>query len=92
VNLKALNIKRKDLIYIVLTAIVIIVVIIVGYSELNQGKTASNKNATVEVVKPVGAHLNTSTLDHLRDEKASTNFALPVDLNSGVGNTTPFKQ
>ena len=91
-NLAALNIKRKDLIYIVITAIVIIVAIIVGYGELNQGKTSTNANATVEVVKPIGAKLNTAALDHLRDEKASTNFVLPMDLNTGVGNPTPFKQ
>lgn len=91
-NLKALNIKRKDLIYIVITAIVIIVVIIVGYGELNQGKAGSNSNTTVEVVKPIGSQLNTKTLDHLRNEKDATDFSLPVDLNSGVGNPAPFKQ
>lgn len=91
-NLASLNIKRKDLIYIVITAIVIIVAAIIGYGELNQNKTAINSNATVEVVKPIGASLNKNALDHLRDEKASTNFVLPIDLKSGVGNPAPFKQ
>ena len=90
-NLKKLEIQNKDLLYIVLTVIILLIVFILGYRQLNPAGGA-NVGVTVEVVQPVGSSFNASTLDHLRDESKSKNFVVPVDLGTGVGTTTPFGQ
>lgn len=90
-NLKKLEIQKKDLIYIVITVIILLVVFVLGFKMLSPAG-GSSVGVTVEVVQPVGASFNQTTLDHLRDEKKSKNFVVPVDLGSGVGTTTPFGQ
>lgn len=90
-NLKNLEIQRKDLLYIALAVMVVGAVLILGYRQLNPNKDAKN-GVTVEVVQPVGASFNSQTLDHLRDEQKSKNFVVPIDLGSGVGTPTPFGQ
>lgn len=90
-NLKKLEIQKKDLLYIVLTVIILIAVFILGYKQLSSSGGGS-AGVTVEVVQPVGSSFNAATLDHLRDEKQSKNFVVPVDLGTGVGTTTPFGQ
>jgi hypothetical protein len=90
-NLKKLEIQKKDLLYIVLSVIILVAVFILGYNQLNSSGGAS-AGVTVEVVQPVGSSFNTTTLDHLRDEAKSKNFVVPVDLGTGVGTTTPFGQ
>jgi len=90
-NLKKLEIQKKDLFYIILTVIILAIVFILGYKQLNPGGGA-NSGVSVEVVQPIGSSFNSTTLDHLRDEKKSKNFVVPVDLGSGVGTTTPFGQ
>ncbi len=90
-NLKKLEIQKKDLLYIVLTVIILIAVFILGYKQLSSSGGGS-AGVTVEVVQPVGSSFNATTLDHLRDEKKSKNFVVPVDLGTGVGTATPFGQ
>lgn len=90
-NLAKLQIQKKDLLYIMLTVIILLAVFILGYKQLNSaggGTTGVN----VEVVQPVGASFNASTLDHIRDDKKSKDFVVPIDLGSGIGTTTPFGQ
>lgn len=90
-NLSKLEIQKKDLLYIVLSVIILVAVFILGYRQLNP-TGGSSAGVTVEVVQPVGASFNAGAVDQLRDDKKSKNFTVPVDLSSGVGTTTPFGQ
>jgi hypothetical protein len=90
-NLAKLEIQKKDLFYIVLTVIILAAVFVLGYRQLNPAGGAS-AGVSVEVVQPVGASFNAAALDHIRDDKQSKNFVVPIDLGSGVGTTTPFGQ
>lgn len=90
-NLKKLEIQKKDILYIMITAIILLVVFVLGFRMLSP-TGGSSSGVTVEVVQPVGASFNGATLDQLRDDKKSKNFVVPVDLGSGVGTTTPFGQ
>ncbi len=90
-NLAKLEIQKKDLMYIVLTVIILLAVFILGYKQLNPSG-GSAAGVSVETVHPVGASFNSSTLDHIRDDKKSKDFVVPIDLGSGVGTTTPFGQ
>lgn len=90
-NLAKLEIQKKDLLYIVLTVIILAVVFVLGYKQLNSS-SGSNAGVTVESVRPIGASFNTTALDHIRDENKSKNFVVPLDLGTGVGTTTPFGQ
>lgn len=90
-NVMKLEIKKKDLLYIIVTAVILVAVATMGYQQLAPAG-GSEGGITVEVVQPVGASFNTSALDHLRDENASKNFTVPVDLGTGVGTPTPFGQ
>lgn len=89
-NLKNIAISRKDLLYIVLTVVILAIVGILGYQQLKPG--TANSGVTVEVVQPVGSSFDRSALDHLRDDKAAKNFNVPADLSTGVGTSTPFGQ
>jgi len=91
VNLAKLEIQKKDLLYIVITVIILLIVFVVGFKQLSPSGGSSG-GVSVEVVQPVGASFNASTLDHLRDDKKAKNFVVPVDLGSGIGTTTPFGQ
>lgn len=90
-NLAKLEIQKKDLLYIILSVIILMAVFILGYKQLNPAGGV-NAGVSVEVVAPVGATLNAQALDQLRDDKKSKNFVVPIDLGSGVGTTTPFGQ
>lgn len=90
-NLAKLEIQKKDLFYIVVTVIILAIVFILGYRQLNPAGGAST-GVSVEVVQPVGSSFNTTALDHLRDDQKSKNFVVPIDLGTGVGTTTPFGQ
>lgn len=90
-NLGKLEIQKKDLLYIILTVIILVVVFILGFKQLSPSGSGQ-AGVSVEVVAPVGASFNTQALDHLRDEAKSKNFAVPVDLGTGVGTSTPFGQ
>lgn len=90
-NLAKLEIQKKDLLYIVLTVIILVAVFVLGYKQLNPAGGAS-AGVTVEVVQPVGASFNAAALEHIRDDKKSKNFVVPIDLGTGVGTTTPFGQ
>ncbi len=89
-NLKNLEIKKKDLLYIVLTVIILVIVFILGAKQLSGG--GSSSGVTVEVVQPIGATFNQAALDHMRDDKKSKDFVVPIDLGTGVGTPTPFGQ
>lgn len=89
-NLGKLEIQKKDLLYIIVTAVILAVVFMLGYKQLNPSNGQSG--VTVEVVAPVGATFNTAALDHLRDDAKSKNFVVPIDLGTGVGTPTPFGQ
>lgn len=90
-NLAKLEIQKKDLLYIVLTVVILAAVFVLGFRQLNSAGGA-NAGVTVEVVQPVGASFNTAAIDHIRDDKKSKNFVVPIDLGTGVGTTTPFGQ
>lgn len=89
-NLSKLEIQKKDLVYIIITVVILVLVAILGYNQLNS--SGGQTGVTVEVVQPVGATFNAAALDHLRDESKSKNFVVPIDLGTGVGTTTPFGQ
>lgn len=88
-SLAKMEIKGKDLAYIVITVIVLAVAGTLGYRQLTD---ANNKGVTVEVVKPVGAQFNTSALDHIRNDEVSKNFVVPLNIGTGVGTSNPFGQ
>lgn len=90
-NLAKLEIQKKDLLYIVLTVIILVIVFILGFKQLSSSGGAT-VGVSVEVVQPVGASFNAMALDALRDDKKSKNFVVPIDLGSGVGTATPFGQ
>jgi len=90
-KLMSIQIQKKDVLYIVLSVIILVAVLMLGFNQLKPSSGA-NAGVVVEVVAPVGPTLNTQVLDQLRDDKKSRNFVVPIDLGSGVGTTTPFGQ
>lgn len=90
-NLKNLEIQKKDLLYIVLTVIILVIVFVLGFKQLSSGGSGGS-GVTVEVVQPIGSSFNAAALDHMRDDQKSKDFVVPIDLGTGVGTTTPFGQ
>lgn len=80
---------KKDLLYIVLAAVIFAVAGILGYSQLSP-KQSSSKGVTVEVVEPVSAQFNQNTISILNNSNATRDFAVPPNFDSGLGNQTPI--
>jgi len=86
--------KKKDLIYLVVSAVIFVAVGIVGYSQLNAGKggtsTSGKHTATVEVITPITSDFNATAQQQLQDPTKARDFYSPIDLHSGLNNPQPF--
>lgn len=81
--------KRKDIVYIVLAAIIFSVTGIVGFNLLAP-KGGSAKTVQVEVVTPIKADFDSTALNVLTDPNTARNFTPNIDFTNGLGNTKPF--
>jgi hypothetical protein len=83
-------VKKKDLFYLLLAVVIIMVAGYVGYTQLVP-KQATAKEVTVEKVGIIPDKFDDDGIKWLSDDKNVQDFDSPVDL-SGLGNPTPFGQ
>lgn len=81
--------KTKDLVYIILAAVIFSVAGILGYKQLAP-KGSSSKQVQVEVVTPIDSNFDQGSLNVLTDPNHSRDFTPSIDLTTGLGNTKPF--
>ena len=85
-----MKLKQKDVIYVILAAVMFSITGIIAYSQLAPKKTSTSKGATVEVVDPISADLNQSVLSTLGDPAKARDYTVTADLTTGIGNKAPF--
>jgi hypothetical protein len=81
-------VKKKDLMYLLLAVVIMLVAGYVGYTQLMPKKP----NSTVVEVEKIGkipSQLDAAGIARISDPEKVVNFDLPVDL-SGLNNRTPF--
>ena len=90
-NLAQLEIKRKDLYYIIITVIILGAVIVLGYQQIAPAQ-GGQQGVSVEVVQPVGDSFNRQAVERMRDEERIKNFIAPLDVTTDTGTPAPFGQ
>lgn len=85
--------KTKDIKYLVLAAVILIVAGYLVYTQLMPQKDTeeAKKDVTVEVVGEIPETLNSDGLAAIRDPNKAAPFDSPIDL-SGLNNKAPFGQ
>ena len=81
--------KQKD---IILIGIAILIFVITGYLLVGalQPKKTSQTGESVEVAMKIEGTMNADILKTMSDPTKMTNFAVYIDLHTGLGNTKPF--
>ena len=80
--------KQKDIMYLVLAVVILLVAGYVGYTQLVPQKPSS-KVVEVDKIGPIPASLNAKGLAAINDSSKVRDFSTPVDL-SGLGNQAVF--
>lgn len=82
--------KQKDIVYMVLAAVILLVAGYIAYTQLVPQKASSSKKAVeVEKVGMIPRELDKDGMARLRDESKVKDYSSPVDLN-GLGNKAIF--
>lgn len=82
--------KKKDITYLIIAAVIFVIVGFVGYSQLGGKSSSSKHTAQVDVVVPISSDFDTTALGKLQDPGTARDFYTPIDLNSGLNNSNPF--
>ncbi len=80
--------KTKDIIYIVLAAVIFTILGVVIYQQFFASK--QKNQVTYEVITPINSGFNKQALETLKNPLVARDFAIPVDLKTGLDNTKPF--
>jgi hypothetical protein len=82
--------KQKEIVYLVLAVVILLVAGYVGYTQLAPKKAAS-KTVEVEKVGVIPRDLDAEGLARIQDTTKVTDYNSPVDL-TGLGNQAVFGQ
>lgn len=82
--------KSKDVIYIILAAVIFSVAGVLGFKALGSQSGSQSKQVQVENVTPIPADFDKSALNTVTDPNQARNFTPSMDLSTGLGNTKPF--
>ena len=81
--------KSKDILYLVLAVIILLVAAYIGVTKLGSKPSSSTKGTQVEVVGSIPSNFDDTAKSQLNDPTQVKDFASPVDF-SGLNNTSPF--
>jgi spore coat protein CotH len=83
-------VKQKDVLYLLLAVVILLVAGYVGYNQIVPKKASSN-TVEVEKIGPIPSELDSAALVRLSDASKVKEFSLPVDL-SNLNNRAIFGQ
>ncbi len=86
--------KRKDLTYLVLAVIILLVAGYLAYTQLLNNKTAkpASSGVSVEIVGTIPSDFNSDAQKLLLDNSRSVDYSVPASLTTGLGNSAVFGQ
>lgn len=82
--------KKKDLVYAILAAIILVVAGVVAVTQLAPKKTAKSSASEVEIVRPISGTMDQSALGKVLDSTKARDYGTIFDLTVGLNNTSPF--
>ncbi len=86
--------KRKDVISLVIAALIFVVAGYLVYTQLmpKSASTAKQQGTQIEVVGSIESNFDSGTLSQLGDSSQVHDYAIPFDLTTGLGNQSVFGQ
>lgn len=81
--------KKKDLMYLVVAVVILLVAGYLAYTQLMPKKTTASEGVQVEKIGEIPAQLDAEGLARVSNPAKVVDFNSPVDL-SGLGNPSPF--
>lgn len=83
--------KQKDLIRLGIAVIILCAAGILIFSQLAPKKSSGKAKYTYEDVQPIYPEYDAAVLSEISNSTLVRDFYIPPDLNTGIGNQTPFK-
>jgi hypothetical protein len=80
--------KSKDIVYLILAAVILIGAGYLGYTQL-MPKSATEKAVEVDVIGKIPSGFDDTAMARLTDDSKVVNYNVPPDL-TGLGNAKPF--
>jgi hypothetical protein len=84
--------KSKDVMYMLLAVVILMVAGYLAYTQLAPKKSAGQQGATVEVVGPISADFDSVAMADLTNPDKARDFSVPIDLSNGLSNQAIFGQ
>jgi hypothetical protein len=81
-------VKTKDIVYLVLAAIIFAGIVVLVYGQVKPKQSA--RQEVVEVVDPISSEFDDAALSEVTNPARARNFTPPVDFGTGMGNPRPF--
>ena len=83
--------KTKDITYMLLAAVILVVAGYLAFTQLSP-KTKVSKDAQVEVVGKFSSEMDSAAKDRLTSNVLTQDYAADIDLKTGLQNPAPFGQ
>ena len=80
--------KKKDLTYLLVAVVILLVAGYVVYTQL-MPKSTADSGVKVDIVGSIASEMDASALSQLSDTTKSRDFSSPVEF-SGLNNAAPF--
>lgn len=81
--------KKKDVFYLMVAVVILLVAGYLAYTQLFPSRTASNGSVTVEKIGSIPSQLDQTALDELNDPNKVHDYSSAYDV-TGLGNGAPF--
>lgn len=81
--------KKKDIVYLAIAAILFAIAGLFAFSQLS-GNKGSKRTAEVEVITPIKSEFDGEALKQVTDPNQARDFSVDFDLTQGLNNATPF--
>ncbi len=82
--------KKRDIFFLLLAAVILVVAGYLGYSQLAPKRGATTNGVEVEKIGTMPSVMDADGVATLRDPAKVRDYYAPVDLTSGLNNTAPF--
>ena len=83
--------KKRQIIYAILAAVFLVAAGAIFFSQQGQkGSTASTSGISVQVAAPISSSFNQDALSQLTNVSVTQDFAIQLNVATGLGNTAPF--
>lgn len=82
--------KKKDVFYLVLLVLIIIVTAILAQKAFGHSGSSTSNAPQVEVVTPINSGFDSNALTVISNSNQVFDYSVRLDLTTGLNNLTPF--